>query len=142
MRGPARLSGFVVLHAAGAVLLYFAWAHGWVDAYVLTDRTFITPGICAVAAMGVISAAFRDWRRVRWFRRRLVELGLLGTVIGFIIALSGVDARTVGDVSAIQPMVGALISGMGVALNTTLVGLVGYLWLALLGFLLAGETDE
>jgi hypothetical protein len=37
-------------------------------------------------------------------------------VIGFIIALSGVDPATAGDVNAIGPMVSALIGGMSVAL--------------------------
>jgi biopolymer transport protein ExbB/TolQ len=58
-----------------------------------------------------------------------VFLGLLGTVIGFIMALSGVDAQAAGDVDAIGPMVTMLIDGMSVALYTTLVGAVLNIWL-------------
>jgi MotA/TolQ/ExbB proton channel family len=66
---------------------------------------------------------------VRHIANSLVFLGLLGTVIGFIMALSGVDAQTAGDVDAIVPMVTTLIGGMSVALYTTLVGAVLNIWL-------------
>lgn len=66
---------------------------------------------------------------IRHIGNSLVFLGLLGTVIGFIMALSGVDAQAAGDVDAIGPMVTKLIGGMSVALYTTLVGAVLNIWL-------------
>jgi hypothetical protein len=66
---------------------------------------------------------------IRHIGNSLVFLGLLGTVIGFIMALSGVDAQAAGDVDAIGPMVTTLIGGMSVALYTTLVGAVLNIWL-------------
>lgn len=68
----------------------------------------------------------------------LVLLGLIGTVVGFIIALSGVDPSTAGDVDAITPMVAELIHGMSVALYTTLVGSVLHLWLKVNSLILSG----
>jgi hypothetical protein len=77
---------------------------------------------------------------VRHIGNSLVVLGLIGTVIGFIIALSGVDPETVGDVKAVGPMVSTLIQGMSVALYTTLVGAVLNIWLMINYQLLAGGT--
>jgi hypothetical protein len=68
---------------------------------------------------------------VRHVANSLVILGLIGTVIGFIIALSGVDPEAAADVSSIGPMVSTLIDGMSVALYTTLVGAVLNVWLML-----------
>lgn len=68
---------------------------------------------------------------IRQYANNLVLLGLIGTVVGFIMALSGVDPDTVGDATAIAPMVSSLIQGMGVALYTTLVGAVLNIWLML-----------
>lgn len=68
---------------------------------------------------------------VRQVANTLVLLGLIGTVIGFIIALSGVDAAAASDVEAIGPMVSRLVSGMSVALYTTLAGAVLNIWLML-----------
>ena len=66
---------------------------------------------------------------IRHIGNSLVFLGLLGTVIGFIMALSGVDAQAAADVESIGPMVTTLIEGMSVALYTTLVGAVLHIWL-------------
>ena len=66
---------------------------------------------------------------VRHVANSLVLLGLIGTVLGFIIALSGVDPNVVADVNAVAPMVADLIRGMSVALSTTLTGAVLNLWL-------------
>ncbi len=68
----------------------------------------------------------------------LVLLGLVGTVVGFIIALSGVDPQTAGNIDAIAPMVSELIHGMSVALYTTLVGAVLHLWLKVNYLILSG----
>jgi biopolymer transport protein ExbB/TolQ len=66
---------------------------------------------------------------VRHVANSLVFLGLIGTVIGFIIALSGVDAEAASDAERVGGIISNLISGMSVALNTTLVGAVLYVWL-------------
>ncbi len=54
----------------------------------------------------------------------LVFLGLVGTVIGFIVALSGVDPGTISIAKVVGPLVANLIQGMSIALYTTLVGAV------------------
>lgn len=77
---------------------------------------------------------------IRHLANSLVFLGLIGTVIGFIIALSGVDAEAAADVSSIGPMVTTLISGMSIALYTTLVGAILNIWLMINYRLLEGGT--
>ncbi len=66
---------------------------------------------------------------VRHLGNTLVLLGLIGTVLGFIIALSGVDPETAADVNSIAPMVSTLIQGMSTALYTTLIGSIFNVWL-------------
>jgi MotA/TolQ/ExbB proton channel family len=66
---------------------------------------------------------------VKHIANSLVLLGLVGTVIGFIVALSGVQPDAAADVGAIGPMVSTLIGGMAIALHTTLVGSLLHLWL-------------
>ena len=77
---------------------------------------------------------------IRHLANSLVLLGLIGTVIGFIIALSGVRPEVVSDVAAIGPMVSTLIGGMSVALYTTLVGSLLHVWLMVNVRLLEGGT--
>jgi hypothetical protein len=66
---------------------------------------------------------------VRHTANSLVFLGLVGTVIGFIVALSSIDPETSVEVDNVAAMVGTLITGMSIALYTTLVGAVLHLWL-------------
>ena len=77
----------------------------------------------------------------KWFNRTsslkfvsstLLLLGLLGTVIGFTIALGGVNDGTMENIDSLKTMVSMLVKGMGVALYTTIVGtLLGGLWLSM-----------
>lgn len=77
---------------------------------------------------------------VRHIANSLVLLGLIGTVVGFIIALGGVDPAHASDVKAIAPMVSTLIQGMSTALYTTLIGAVLNVWLMANHQVLAGGT--
>lgn len=77
---------------------------------------------------------------VRHAAGSLVLLGLIGTVIGFIIALSGVDPESASDVQSIAPMVSSLIEGLSTALYTTLIGSVLNVWMMINYRLLAGGT--
>lgn len=79
---------------------------------------------------------------VRHVANSLVFLGLIGTVIGFIIALSGVDPQAASDAERVGDIISNLISGMSVALNTTLVGAVLYVWLIVNHRLLATGTVD
>jgi len=66
---------------------------------------------------------------VRHIANSLVLLGLVGTVVGFIIALSSVDPSASADSDTIAPVIARLINGMSVALYTTLVGSVLHIWM-------------
>ena len=77
---------------------------------------------------------------IRNFANSLVILGLVGTVIGFIIALSGVDPENASDINAVTPMVSTLVEGMSTALYTTLVGAVLNIWLMTNYHVLASGT--
>ena len=70
----------------------------------------------------------------------LVFLGLIGTVIGFIVALSSIDPEMTGNIREVAPMVSSLIDGMGIALYTTLVGAVLHIWLIVNHRMLATGT--
>lgn len=59
----------------------------------------------------------------------LLKLGLLGTIIGFILMLMPIGALTDFDPSMMQRVLSAMSGGMGVSLYTTLVGLVTHLLL-------------
>ena len=100
---------------------------------------------CAAESRALLAATLRlklasRLAPIRHVANSLVLLGLIGTVIGFIIALSGVRPEVASDIGAIGPMVSTLISGMSVALYTTLVGSLLHIWLMVNVRLLEGGT--
>lgn len=66
---------------------------------------------------------------IRNMASSLVLIGLIGTIIGFIIALSGVNKNAVTDAAAVGPMVAVLLHGMAMAMFKTLTGSVLNIWL-------------
>ena len=79
---------------------------------------------------------------VRQTADSLVFLGLVGTVIGFIVALSGVDPQASAQLDEVATMVATLVAGMSIALYTTLVGAVLHVWLMVNHRLLATGTSN
>src|SRR3954453_5894036 len=55
----------------------------------------------------------------------LVKLGLLGTIIGFILMLAPIAGLDAADRASIKSSMGLMSDGMAVAMYTTLTGLVG-----------------
>jgi MotA/TolQ/ExbB proton channel family len=88
-------------------------------------------------------ADLRQGQEFGWFvADLLLSLGLLGTVIGFILMLGPISGLDATDESAIKGALAAMSGGMAVALYTTLAGLVGGILLKVQGFLLDGAVQE
>ena len=62
---------------------------------------------------------------VGWFASDLcLSIGMVGTVVGFIMMMSGFSSIDVSNMRTVEEMIKGLGSGMSTALYTTLVGLV------------------
>ncbi|MGB1091551.1 MAG: MotA/TolQ/ExbB proton channel family protein [Oceanobacter sp.] len=72
----------------------------------------------------------------------LVKLGLLGTVVGFILMLNSVHGLENLDTSDIKELMQQMTEGMGIAMNTTLVGLVSSILLGTQYLLLDRAADQ
>ena len=71
----------------------------------------------------------------------LMKLGLLGTIVGFIIMLAPIAGLDVSDKSVLKSSMGLMSDGMAVAMYTTLAGLVGSILLKLQYYMLEGATS-
>nr|WP_259374467.1 MotA/TolQ/ExbB proton channel family protein [Calidifontimicrobium sp. SYSU G02091] len=77
-----------------------------------------------------------------WFAASAIKLGLLGTVVGFIVMASRLAASQVFELAEVQLLLKQMTEGMAIALYTTLVGLVANLWLGLQLLLLDRLADR
>jgi hypothetical protein len=100
------------------------WANNYIES--ITRRS---AGSRAIAASTLRFQVASRISPVHHVASSLVLLGLIGTVLGFIIALAGVSAESATSLSDTSLMVSRLIAGMSVALYTTLEGAVLNLWL-------------
>jgi len=80
---------------------------------------------------------------VGWFTSDLcLSIGMMGTVIGFIMMLSGFTNIDVKDMSTVQGLIKSLGVGMSTALYTTLTGLVCSALLKIQYFNLSQAIDK
>ena len=100
-------------------------------------------GLDQALLLDAFEADLRRGQEFGWFvADLLLSLGLLGTVIGFILMLGPISGLDGTDESAIKGALAAMSGGMAVALYTTLAGLIGGMLLKLQGFLLDGAVQE
>jgi hypothetical protein len=93
--------------------------------------------------LDAFEADLREGHELGWFvADLLLSLGLLGTVIGFVLMLSPMSHLDAADQGAIRAALAAMSGGMAVALYTTLAGLIGGMLLKIQGFLLDGAVQE
>ena len=89
-----------------------------------------------------LADSLRHRQSVGWFvADAMLKLGLLGTVIGFILMLSSIQSIDSFDVDTLKGALTAMSSGMGIALFTTLFGLVGGILLKLQYYILDDATS-
>ena len=72
----------------------------------------------------------------------LMKLGLLGTIIGFIIMLSPIATLDAADKAAMKSSMGLMSEGMAVAMYTTLAGLVGSILVRIQYYMLDAATQQ
>lgn len=85
----------------------------------------------------------RGNHQVGWFiAGTMIKLGLLGTVIGFIVMLSSVSGLESLTISDIKTLMQRMTQGMGIAMSTTLVGLSCSMLLSLQYLLLDRTADQ
>jgi hypothetical protein len=72
----------------------------------------------------------------------LMKLGLLGTIIGFIIMLAPIAGLDAADKLAMKSSMGLMSDGMAVAMYTTLAGLVGSILIRVQYYMLDAATQR
>jgi len=93
--------------------------------------------------VGTLVARAKGSHDLGWFMVDvLLKLGLLGTIVGFILMLGSVADTSSLDVNTMQKVLRQMSNGMGTALYTTLAGLVGSMSLGLQYLLLDKAADD
>ena len=111
---------------------YITHTMGWLVPLYTNDITYITFLITVVTILTTVSLGYKfkmsdaNSVDVEWFVSDVVlTLGMLGTIIGFMIMLQGTfSSIEFNDVHSIRLALSSMSQGLFTALNTTLLGLV------------------
>ncbi len=110
-------------HELRALSVYTPGAQNWASDYLSALKK---PGADREALAELLTEkASGSHETAWWFNGLLLKLGLLGTVVGFILMAFTVANFDAFDVEKAQVLLRNMNRGMGVALLTTLVGLIG-----------------
>lgn len=71
-----------------------------------------------------------------------VSLGLLGTVVGILLAFGEIDPSLISDPGTAQGLIITLLAGLVTAFNTTLAGIVGMIWNSINLYLIRTELSK
>ena len=112
--------------------LYITHSMGWLVSLYTNDLTYITFVITVIAVLTTLSLGYKFKAsdavnvNVEWFVSDVVlTLGMLGTIIGFMIMLQGTfSSIEFNDAHSIRLALSSMSQGLFTALNTTLIGLV------------------
>jgi hypothetical protein len=125
----AYIARCVTLQTLGAALIAGLYLAGVAGKPFQGDNAFLCWIIVGMGIIGVTCVFTQRWRDVHWIATHVVRIGLLGTVIGLIVAFSAAAGGDSSDPSAVKAMVGQVVSGMYVSLYATLLGIATNLWL-------------
>lgn len=145
---------FAIFNAIMFGLLGLAMVKGWGGVVLAADVTYLSVAIAiiftivwassaknALRTSSDLDAVKRGWylpmdakvrrERIEHIREAsnwLAYLGLIGTVVGFIMAFGVADVTSAASVEGVRSLVPQLMRGMDVAMYTTLVGAIASLW--------------
>jgi hypothetical protein len=125
----AFLSRAVVLQAIGAAMIAGLWIAGLASKPFESNNGALCWIIIGMGLLGIVCVFMQRWNDVQWLATHVVRIGLLGTVVGLIIAFSAAGEGGSTNPEEIKPMIAAVVNGMYVSLYATLLGIGVNLWL-------------
>jgi hypothetical protein len=129
----------IILNTCWAALVVWASVMGYTQFVFTHDVSRISYGITAIAAVGLAAVFFGRTAHLARLEVWLVTLGLIGNVVGFIIALQHIDTGSLGTPDGVQRVAASLLAGMGVAFCSTLVGAIAALWVSTVAWIVGAK---
>ena len=135
------------------VIAIFAHFFGFYESIYENDKSWISFSVLGIFTLASIWIGCQTKRlslkgtQFLWMTSDMcLTLGMIGTIVGFLMMLVGGFSIQSGDAAGIQALLARFSVGLGTALYTTLVGLICSMLLKLqlfnLGYALGQIKDE
>ncbi|TGV15845.1 hypothetical protein EN816_00920 [Mesorhizobium sp. M8A.F.Ca.ET.173.01.1.1] len=129
------MTRLAILNFGFACFVAWAWTLGYVQFVFTHDVSHISYLISAVFLWSIARVFRGKTDHLEEAEKQLTGLGFIGTLVGFILALSGLAAGSMDTAEGLMHIGTGLLSGVGVAFCASLVGVICAQWLGLLGWL-------
>lgn len=129
----------IILNTCWAALVVWASVLGYTQFVFTHDVSNISYVIVAIFLAGLLAVFLGRTEHLARLEVWLVTLGLIGNVIGFIIALQHIDTGSLGSAQGVQRVAASLLAGMGVAFCSTLVGAVAAFWVSTVAWIVGAK---
>lgn len=117
-------------------------SQSWVASF-LRQTTGISQPETREQMINVLTEKLRGSHEIGWFvTETMTKLGLLGTVIGFLVMLTALVGSNQLELTAMQSILRDMASGMGIKIIATVVGLLTNIVLALQWLMLDRCADK
>lgn len=121
---------WIILNIAALCISFYLYTQGVVVEAFRNDALYINEAIVVTFVIGMVAVIFNS-RFTSWCADTLVGLGFFGTLYGVWSAFGNIRPENISDVQSVIPILANLISGIGIAIWTTMIGLYFYTWLML-----------
>ncbi len=111
-----------IIWAAWLGYLQFVFTHD------VSHLSYLISAVFLASLAGIFLGKTSHIERVEVW---LVTLGLIGNLIGFVLAMHGIDTGALGTAEGVQKVAANLLAGMGVAFCSSLVGAVASIWISI-----------
>lgn len=141
---------FILFNSLMTGLMAWLVSKGYIATLVASDPTGISLGIAALFGLSAAATAVQAWKitkeknahkagtytakdkakrgiklkRIERASDTMALLGIVGTIVGFIVAFSTADPASLLNAAEVGTGVTQMMQGMGIALYTTLTGAV------------------
>lgn len=132
----------IVLNTCWLAFVGWASVMGYTQFVFTHDVSRISYGIAAVLAATIVAALVGHIRLLPHAKVWVVMLGLVGNLVGFVLALQGMAGGDMSSAEGLLAIGKGLIDGLGVAFCSTLVGAIASLWIGTNGYVLNMEAGE
>lgn len=124
-----RMKLFILNFAGLCFVVWAAWL-GYVQFVFSHDVSHLSYLIVAVFVASLAGIFLGRTGHIERVEVWLVTLGLIGNLIGFVLAMHGIDTGALGTAEGVQKVAANLLAGMGVAFCSSLVGAVASIWIS------------
>ena len=125
-----KVGTWVIFNTIALSICYYLYSVGVVATAFTNDALYINEAILTIFGLGMVGSIVR-WKYTTWCADTLVGLGFMGTLFGVWTAFGNIRTENISDVQSVIPILVGLISGIGVAIWTTVLGLFFYTWLTI-----------